>query len=38
MFGGVHVHPLVNMSFRRHVFAFLLVRGRLPGLSYSISF
>ena len=38
IFDGVHVHPLVTMGFRRHSFTFLLVRGRQPGLSYSISF
>ena len=38
IFDGVHVHPLVNFSRKRHVFTFLLVRGRQPGLSYSISF
>ena len=38
MFDGVHVHPLVNFNYERHVFTFLLVRGREPGLSYSISF
>ena len=38
MFDGVNVHPLVNFNYQRHVFTFLLVRGREPGLSYSISF
>lgn len=38
MFDGVTVHPLVNFNYQRHVFTFLLVRGREPGLSYSISF
>lgn len=38
MFDGVNVHPLVNLNYRRHVLTFLLVRGREPGLSYSISF
>jgi hypothetical protein len=38
VFDGVHVHPLLNYSRGRHVFSFLLVRGRDPGVSYSISF
>ena len=38
VFDGVHVHPLLNFSFNRHVFSFLLVRGRDPGVSYSIAF
>jgi hypothetical protein len=38
VFDGVHVHPLLNYSYRRHVVSFILVRGRDPGFSYSISF
>ena len=38
IFDGVNVHPLINFSFGRHVFTFLLMRGRQPGLSYSVSF
>jgi len=38
IFDGVHVHPLANFSWSRHVFSFLLARGREPGVSYSISF
>ncbi len=38
IFDGVHVHPLLNFSWRRHAVSFLLVRGRQPGVSYSISF
>lgn len=38
VFDGVHVHPTLNYSWRRHVFTFLLVRARHPGVSYSISF
>lgn len=38
IFDGIRVHPLVNFSYRQHVFSFLLVGGRQPGLSYSISF
>lgn len=38
IFDGVHVHPLANFRRGRHVFTFLLVRSRQPGLSCSISF
>jgi hypothetical protein len=38
IFDGVHVHPLLNYSHGRHVFSFMLIRGRDPGVSYSISF
>jgi hypothetical protein len=38
IFDGVHVHPLLNYSHDRHGFSFLLVRGRDPGISYSVSF
>ena len=38
IFDGVHVHPTLNYSYRRHMFTFPLVRGRDPGVSYSISF
>jgi hypothetical protein len=38
MFDGVHVHPTVNWTWRRHVFSLVLVRGREPGVSYSVSF
>ena len=38
LFDGVHVHPMLNYDYRRHTLSFLLVRGRDPGISYSISF
>jgi hypothetical protein len=38
VFDGVHVHPLLNFSHSRHAFSLILVRGRDPGVSYSISF
>lgn len=38
IFDGVHVHPTLNFAHGRHVTSFILVRGRHPGLSYSISF
>ena len=37
VFDGVHVHPLITFSHRRHVFTLLLARGRQPGISYSLS-
>ena len=38
IFDGVRVHPMLNLSRGRHVVSFILVRGRNPGVSYSISF
>jgi len=38
IFDGVHVHPLVNWSYRRNVFSFILVRAREPGVSWSVTF
>jgi len=38
VFDGVHLHPLLNYSRGRHAFSFILVRGRHPGVSYSIAF
>lgn len=38
IFDGAHVHPLLRFGFRRQVFSFLLVRGRHPGVGYSVSF
>ena len=38
MFDGVRVHPLINFSHDRHVFSFILVKGREPGVTYSITF
>lgn len=38
IFDGVHLHYLLNLSYRQHVFSFILVRGRHPGISYSVSF
>ena len=38
IFDGVHVHPMLNYSYKHHAFSFLLVRGKTPGISYSISF
>ena len=38
IFDGVHVHPTMNFSYKRHALSFILVRGKEPGVSYSISF
>ena len=38
IFDGVHVHPVVNWSYKGNVFSFLLVRGHEPGVSWSITF
>lgn len=38
IFDGAHVHPLLNFSYKRHAISLILVRGRQPGLSYSIVF
>ena len=38
IFDGVHVHPLLNFTTGRHAFSLIMVRGRDPGMSYSISF
>jgi hypothetical protein len=38
IFDGVHVHPMLNFQHGRHIASFILVRGRDPGVSYSISF
>ncbi len=38
IFDGVHVHPTFNLSLKSHTVSFLLIRGRDPGLSYSVAF
>ena len=38
LFDGVRVHPLLNYTYGRHQFGFIMERGRNPGASYSISF
>jgi hypothetical protein len=37
-YNGVHVHPIVSYARGRHVFSLVLVRGRQPGASYSVTF
>ncbi len=38
LFDGVKVHPLVNYTYKRHQIGFMMVEGKKPGLTYSISF
>jgi hypothetical protein len=38
VFDGVHVHPLLNFTYKRYAFSLLLARGWRPGLSYSVTF
>lgn len=38
LFDGVKVSPILNYSYGRHQFGFVLAQGKKPGLSYSISF
>lgn len=38
LFDGVKIHPLLNYTYRRHQFGFVLVEGQKPGFSYSVSF
>jgi hypothetical protein len=38
IFDGVRVHPLLNYTYGRHAFSFVLAFSNKPGFSYSISF
>jgi hypothetical protein len=38
IFDGVKVHPMLTFAKGRHQFGFLLVQGKNPGVSYSVSF
>jgi hypothetical protein len=38
IFDGVHVHPLLNFTTGRNAFSLIMVRGKEPGVSYSVSF
>jgi hypothetical protein len=38
IFDGVRVHPLLNYTYGRHAFSFVLAFANKPGFSYSISF
>ena len=37
-YNGVHVHPILSYSRGRHVLSLIMVRGRDPGMSYSVTF
>ena len=37
-FNGVNVHGLLNFTHNRHTFSLVMVKGREPGMSYSVSF
>ena len=38
IYDGVHLHPTLSYHQGRHGLSFLLVRGRDPGISYSLRF
>jgi hypothetical protein len=37
-FNGVQVHPLLNFTHGRHALSLIMVKGREPGMSYSVRF
>lgn len=37
-FNGVNVHGLLNFMHKRHTLSLVMVKGRDPGMSYSVSF
>jgi hypothetical protein len=37
-YNGVNVHPLLTFSHNRHALSLVMVKGRDPGMSYSIAF
>ncbi len=37
-YNGVNVHPLLNFTHKRHSLSLVMVKGRDPGMSYSITF
>lgn len=37
-YNGVNVHPLLTFSHGRHALPLIMVKGRNPGMSYSITF
>lgn len=37
-FNGVQVHPLLSFTHDRHALSLVMVKGRQPGMSYSIRF
>jgi len=38
LFDGVKVHPLLNYTYKRHQFGFVLAQGKKAGFTYSVSF
>ena len=38
IYDGVHAHQMINFSYHRNLFSFILVRGHKPGLAYNIVF
>ena len=38
LFDGVKVHPLLNYTYGRHQFGFVLAQGKKAGFTYNISF
>lgn len=37
-YNGVNVHPLLIFTHDRHAFSLIMVKGRDPGMSYSVTF
>ena len=37
-FNGVNVHPLLSFTHKRHALSLIMVKGRDPGMSYSVTF
>jgi hypothetical protein len=37
-YNGVQVHPLLNFTHGRHALSLIMVKGRDPGMSYSVRF
>jgi len=37
-YNGVNVHPLLNFTHGQHTLSLIMVKGRDPGMSYSITF
>jgi hypothetical protein len=37
-YNGVNVHPLLTFSHKQHALSLIMVKGREPGMSYSVTF
>ncbi|HET6890392.1 MAG TPA: hypothetical protein VFH31_04765 [Pyrinomonadaceae bacterium] len=37
-YNGVNVHPLLSFTHKRHTLSLVMVKGRDPGMSYSVTF